>query len=102
MTFISLLAEESSVTLLEQVDTVNISTLVCVMCYLTTRGDSPVKRSQPLVVFGINSGSLDERKRETERDRERDHTDPVSTSAYMHKKEENGGNVYTTNLLQAL
>lgn len=36
------------------------------MCYLTTRGDSSVKRSQPLVIFGINSGSLCERRKVTD------------------------------------
>ena len=35
------------------------------MHYLTARGDSSVKRSQPLVIFGINSGSLDESERES-------------------------------------
>lgn len=38
------------------VTTVHISTLVCVICYLAARGDSSMKRSQPLVIFGINSG----------------------------------------------
>lgn len=51
------------------VATLYISMYVCVMCYLATRSDSPMKRSQPLVIFGINSGSLDERGRESERER---------------------------------
>lgn len=33
------------------------------MFYLTTRGDSSVKGSQPLVIFGINSGSLNEQRK---------------------------------------
>lgn len=31
-------------------------------CYLATRGDSSVKRRQPLVIFGVDPGSLKGRR----------------------------------------
>lgn len=37
-------------------------------CYLTTRGDSSVKRCQPLVVFGVNPGSLRGRRKKKKKD----------------------------------